>query len=81
MCCPCAKERRWTFCVDYSKFNDVTSKAAYPLPRTDDALDSLISALDLASGYWQVEVEPKDRHKATFTTLRGLFEFSVLSFW
>lgn len=53
------------FCVDYGKLNDVTRKGAYPLPRIDDALDSLshacwFSTLDLASGYWQVEV---DRHK------------------
>lgn len=53
------------FCVDYGKLNDVTRKGAYPLPRIDDALYSLshacwFSTLDLASGYWQVEV---DRHK------------------
>lgn len=35
---------------------------------------------DLASGYWQVEVDPKDRHKTSFITRQGLFEFNVLSF-
>ena len=73
------------FCVDYRKLNDVTCKDAYPLPRIDDALDSLshacwFSTLDLASGYWQVEVDPKDRHKTAFITRQGLFEFNVLSF-
>ena len=73
------------FCVDYRKLNDVTAKDAYPLPRIDDALDSLANAtlfstLDLASGYWQVEVDPKDRHKTAFATRQGLFEFNVLSF-
>lgn len=73
------------FCVDYRKLNEVTRKDAYPLPRIDDALDSLsnacwFSTLDLTSGYWQVEVDPKDRHKTAFTTRQGLFEFNVLSF-
>ena len=73
------------FCVDYRKLNDVTRKDAYPLPRIDDALDSLshacwFSTLDLVSGYWQVEVDPKDRHKTAFITRQGLFEFNVLSF-
>lgn len=73
------------FCVDYRKLNDVTRKDAYPLPRIDDALDSLshacwFSTLDLASGYWQVEVHPEDRHKTAFITREGLFEFNVLSF-
>lgn len=68
------------FCVDYRKLNDLTRKDAYPLPRIDDALDSLsnacwFSTLDLASGYWQVEVDPKDKPKTAFITRQGLFEF------
>ncbi len=58
----------------------VTKKDSYPLPRVDDILDSLANAqlfstLDLASGYWQVEVEPEDREKTTFTTNHGLYKF------
>lgn len=73
------------FCVDYRKLNEVTRKDAYPLPRIDDALDSLHSAqwfstLDLASGYWQVEVDPQSRPKTAFITRQGLFEFNVLPF-
>lgn len=71
--------------MDYRKLNDVTEKDAYPLPRIDDALDSLshacwFSTLDLASGYWQVEIDPKDKPKTAFITRQGLFEFNVLSF-
>ena len=41
--------------------NAITRKDAYPLPRVDDTLDTLggskyFTTLDLASGYWQVEV-------------------------
>ncbi|KAG1930770.1 thy-1 membrane glycoprotein [Pimephales promelas] len=79
------KDGSLRFCVDYRKLNDVTRKDAYPLPRIDDALDSLTNAcwfstLDLVSGYWQVEVDPQDRPKTAFITRQGLFEFNVLSF-
>ena len=43
------------FCIDYCKLNAVTTKDAYPLPRIDDTLNALKSAvcfstLNLASG-------------------------------
>ena len=79
------KDGSLRFCVDYRRLNDVTVKDAYPLPRIDDALDSLANAclfstLDLKAGYWQCEIDPKDRPKTAFATRQGLFEFNVLSF-
>ena len=38
------------------------------------------STLDLASGYWQVEVSPGDREKTVFVTPYGLFHFHVMPF-
>ena len=73
------------FCVDYRKVNGITRKDAYPLPRVDDTLDTLsgskwFTTLDLISGYWQVELEEKDREKTAFCTPDGLFEFKVMPF-
>ena len=64
------------FCVDYRKVNTVTRKDAYPLPRVDDLLDTLagsrlFSTLDLISGYWQVEIHPRDKEKLHSVPLRG----------
>ena len=75
----------WRFCVDYRKLNNITHKDAFPLPRIEDSLTSLnqaewYSTLDLASGYWQVEVEESDKEKTAFTTPFGLFEFERMPF-
>lgn len=79
------KDGTWRFCVDYQKLNALTHKDAFPLPRIEESLTCLkqsrwFSTLDLASGYWQVEVDPKDREKTAFTTPLGLYEFHRMPF-
>ncbi|KAL5517635.1 hypothetical protein EMCRGX_G003217 [Ephydatia muelleri] len=58
-------------------------KRCLPIPRVDDTLDTLVGSkffttLDLASGYWQVEVAPEDQPKTAFTTPEGLYQFKSL---
>ena len=70
-------------CIDCRKLNEITTKDAYPLPRIGDALQGAgyFSSLDLASGYWQVPVAEKDRHKTVFCTPEcGLYEFVKMPF-
>ena len=79
------KDGSCRFCIDYRKLNDVTVKDSYSLPDPNHCLQSLhgskwFSTLDLASGYWQMEVDPKDRPKTAFTCQSGLFEFNVMPF-
>ncbi|UYV66656.1 hypothetical protein LAZ67_4002457 [Cordylochernes scorpioides] len=79
------RDGKFRFCVDYRKLNEVTVKDVYPIPRIDDVMDTLqgskyFSAIDLRSGYWQVEIEEKDKEKTAFTTTHGLYEFNVMPF-
>jgi hypothetical protein len=72
-------------CIDYRKLNKVTKPDAFPLPRIDDMLESFgqakwFTTLDLASGYWQVGMNPEDVEKTAFRTPYGLYEFLVMPF-
>ena len=71
--------------MDYLKLNPQTIKDCYPLPRIEDCYDTLastqfLSTLDMASGYWQLNIAPEDRHKTAFITRFGLFEHVRLAF-
>ena len=73
------KDGSHRFCVDYWGLNAVTKADAFPLSRIDDLLDHLgkakyFSMLDLASGFWQIRMEPHSQEKTAFVTPH-LFEF------
>jgi len=79
------KNGKLRFAIDYRKLNAITKRDVFPLPRIDDILDSLgkaqfFSTLDMCAGYWQIEMEPKDREKTAFVTHTGLYEYNVMPF-
>ena len=72
-------------CVDFRKLNNITVRDSYPLPRIEDVLNVLagcryFSALDMKSGYHQVEVAPADRPKTAFSVGTGLYEWIRMPF-
>ena len=73
-------------CVDYRQLNNKVKKDSYPLPRIEDALESLkgacyFSSLDLAHGYHQVPVAQSDIEKTAFRVgTGGLYEFLKMPF-
>ncbi|UYV74161.1 K02A2.6-like [Cordylochernes scorpioides] len=67
------------------QLNRVTKKDVYPIPRTDDVLDSLkganfYSSMDLRTEYWRIEIDDGDQEKTAFITPDGLYEFRVMPF-
>ena len=63
------------FCVDYRKLDECTRKDAYPLTRIEEKLDTVTGwwfcSMDLASGFWQVEMAEADKVKTAFCTRQG----------
>ena len=77
--------RKWRICVDFRKLNEATVGDSFPLPNIQDIFDKLgraryFSALDCASGYWQVPLSEKDRLKTAFITSQCHYEYLRMPF-
>lgn len=71
--------------IDYRKLNEITISDNYPLPNIEEILDRLgksiyFSTLDLASGYHQIKINPKDQLKTAFTVPYGHYEYTRMPF-
>ena len=69
---------------DYRGLNKITTRDAFPLPRIEDLLSQLknarcFSVLDMKSSFYQVKIDPNDRHKTAFVCIFGLFEYLRMS--
>ncbi len=58
-------------CIDYRDLNAKTKKNSYPIPRQTEIFASFqgaqwFTSFDLASGYWQVGMNEKNKEKIAF---------------
>ena len=71
------------YCIDYRALNAKTYKGNYSLPLIEDCLDSLhgkrmFCTLDLCSGYYQIPMEASFKHKTSFNTRFGSYQWNRL---
>ena len=74
------------FCIDFHHLNTHMKEDSYPLPRIQEALESLVGAghfscLDLKSGFWQIKMEEASKQYTAFTIGNlGFFECNCMPF-
>ena len=72
-------------CVDYRRLNDVTTGDPFYMTTLEEILErvgssSCMSKLDLAKGFYQVEVDALSREKTAFVCPYGKYEFTHMPF-
>ena len=74
---------KWRFCLDCRYINDLTENEYFPIPRIDEAMDSLagadiFSVLDMTSGYHQVLLDEDTSDMCAFSTRKGHYQYTRL---
>ena len=78
-------QQKFRLVVDYRKLNDKTVGNAYPLPDITEILEQLgqakyFSCVDLAMGYHQIDMDPRDVDKTAFSTKEGHWAYKRMPF-
>lgn len=78
-------KKKWRLVIDYRKLNEKSISDRYPIPNITEILDKLgkcmyFSTLDLASGFHQIEMDPRDIPKTAFSVDGGHYEYLRMPF-
>ncbi|KAK0571502.1 hypothetical protein LWI29_017199 [Acer saccharum] len=71
--------------INYKSLNDALQWIRYPIPNKSDLLkrlhnSNIFSKFDMKSGFWQIQIDEKDRYKTAFTVPFGQYEWNVMPF-
>ena len=71
--------------MNYKPLNKALQWIRYHIPNKKDLLDRLheatiFSKFDMKSGFWQIQIDEKDRYKTAFTVYFGHYEWNVMPF-
>lgn len=77
------EQKKWRLVIDYRKVNLDIVDDKFPLPNITDIFDSLAGAiyfshLDLAQGYYQLELNEESRKMTAFSTPDGQYQMKRL---
>lgn len=79
------KDGTYRLCMDFRRLNAITIDDKQPLPLIHEVLDRLKGAkyfttLDMAAGYWHIEMDEESIEKTAFVTNEGHYEWLVMPF-
>ncbi len=82
---PVKKDGSRRFCGDYRPLNAQTRRDSFPMPLVEDVIDQLgnsswFTALDLQSGFWQIQMAAEDIKKTALITKTRLYDWTVMPF-
>jgi hypothetical protein len=71
--------------INYKPLNTALKWIRYPIPNKKDLLARVYNAkvfskFDMKSGFWQIQIDEKDKYKTAFTVPFGHYEWNVMPF-